>query len=145
MNFQKLLRTDAETGFATWTNQDASSITKGMGAAIATLAASNTGHIVIRPVGGLEHMFAGIANSDVASLGVGRFITWGYAASVLMGRRGTSVTVTTSDQVGACGANSRGGFGSAGGGLTHLYGPVLSLETVTVSTTTYMKGWVRAM
>ena len=144
MEFQAINRNDAERGVGTWTNISGTTITLGQSGHLATAAASNTGYgVVDNKDANSIRGFVGIALSNVPNTAVGRFTTYGYAASVETFALGTSITITRGDPLGPGAVNASLGVSSAG--LTTAYGPVIALETITVSAGTYVKGWVRAM
>lgn len=150
MQFQRINKNTAETGFASFTNVDGQTITKGLGGFHCTNTASNTGNNVVgsktRPayqdrVG----LFAGVASANVADTAVGRFIVWGYAASVFIYGSGSSVTINAGHPLGPVGTLASLGFNSSGS--TYAYGPIIALETClnTVIADTYLKGIVKGM
>ena len=145
MEFQALIRSDAEIGYSTYTNISGSTITKGTGGYLSTNTASNTGYGVVNTTTGAQALFVGVAEKNIANTVAGRFISWGYAASVEIFGLGTSITVGAGNPIGPGLTASLGGFNSAG--LTYAYGPIVAIEAVanTCSAGTWVKGFVRGM
>lgn len=144
MQFMKVAEDAAEAGYGAFTNLSGQTITKGHGGHILTTANSNTGYGVTNVTVEEIRLFAGIANADVADTAVGRFIVYGYAASVQTFALGSSITINPGDPLGPGAAAS---LGVSSAGLVTAFGPVLCLESaaVTVSAGSYISGWVRAM
>lgn len=133
-----------EQAFGTWQNLSGQTITRGNTGHILTTANSNTGYGVTNVTAEERRLFAGIAEADVADTKAGRFITYGYAASVQTFALGTSITINPGDPLGPGAAAS---LGVSSAGLVTAYGPVLCMESaaVTVSAGSYISGWVRAL
>jgi hypothetical protein len=142
--FQQSSATDvAEVGFAVWKNASGQSITTGYAAAICTTANSNTGREVVLPAASNLKTFAGVAQADVPDATVGRFIVYGYAASVYIYAHGTSVTTAAGEAIGP-GPSS---MGLSSTGLTDNFGPVLAMAAIGAAVNSpggYASGWVRA-
>ncbi len=155
MLIQRVNRTDAEKVFITAINVEGTSITTGMGAryvgGVAGEQVSNTGAQVIRIVAGgaTGTNFAGVADQDIVSLGVGRFQVWGYVNSIMFSAHGTSVTcgvVNTKENFLDIGIN---GAWVSTKGLetlsTNAFRFVQVWNTVNASTTEWQTGFVRAL
>jgi len=137
-------RTIAEVMYGNFTNVDAASITTGFPVCFTTTAASVNGNNAVLPAAANFLTFAGVSTSDVAANGVGRYIAYGYAASVRIFAIGSSVTNAAGIAMGTGAASS--GVNSTG----HLdtYGPVLSMESIGAAVNSpggYAKGLLRAM
>ena len=91
MQFGQVNRTSPESIYIVATNVEASTITTGYGAAFcltdgSAWGATATNNVVMTASGtaGTLPGFCGVAESDIASNGVGRIISYGYAASVFL-------------------------------------------------------------
>ena len=133
-----------EQAFGTFQNLSGSTITKGNGGHLLTTAASNTGYAVTNVTAEEIRLFVGIAEADIADTKLGRFTTYGYAASVQVFALGTSITINPGDPLGPGTASS---LGVSSAGLKTAYGPVLNMDAaaITVSAGSYVTGWVRAL
>jgi len=134
-----------EQAFGTFQNLSGSTITKGLGGHLLTTANSNTGYAVTNVTTEEVRLFVGIAEADIADTKLGRFTTYGYAASVNYFAMGSSITINPGDPLGPhlTGAS----LGIFSGGLKTAFGPVLNMSAaaITVSAGGYLSGWVRAL
>lgn len=100
MLFKQAARGD-ERAFMNVKNVEASSLTTGMGAALAISGgASFDGTSVVRAASGTAANlpgFLGIATQDIPSNGFGLLQIFGNCASVLVSNMGTSITLTVGD------------------------------------------------
>lgn len=87
MQFQQINRADNDTVYTSGRNVGATSLTTGMGVALALHAASvSRGEQAFKltaAAGDMPH-FYGVAAQDIAPNAVGRVIVWGYCASVMI-------------------------------------------------------------
>ena len=91
MQFAQVNRTSPESVYIVATNVEASTITTGYGVAFCLAAgsawgATATNNVVMTASGTALTLpgFCGVAESDIATNGVGRVISYGYAASVFL-------------------------------------------------------------
>jgi hypothetical protein len=102
MLIQKVSRTLSEKIFIICQNGTGTTLTTGMGARFlggigAETASADGLQVMANDAGtvgqGNMFAFAGIADQDVASLGFGRFQSWGYCNSIMLSGSNASVTV----------------------------------------------------
>lgn len=144
MQFQVLNETDAEIVYGNFTNAAGATITTGFPLAFTTTAASVDGNKAVLPASANLFTFAGIAEKDIPDNGVGRYIAYGYAASVMIFACGTSVTVGAGVAMGP----AAGSLGVNSTGALETFGPVVALQAVGAAINSpggYAKGFVRAM
>lgn len=137
-------KTNAEIMYGNVTNVSGSAITKGYAVALTTTAASVNGNKAVLPASGQLRTFVGVAAEDIPDTQSGRYIAYGYAASVHIFAAGTSVTnavdIALGPGPGSSGVNSTGLIGT--------FGPVISLEAIGAAINSpggYAQGFVRAM
>jgi len=138
-------KTNAEVMYGNFTNVAGATITTGYAVAYTTAAASVNGNNAVLPAISSNTTFAGICDSDVPDTQTGRFIAYGYAASVFIFDAGSAVTTNVGDAVGPGVANS---LGVNSTGLVDILGPVIALETVASGVNNgggYIRGLVKAM
>lgn len=138
-------KTNAEVMYGNFTNVAGATITTGYAVAYTTLAASVNGNNAVLPAVASNKTFAGICDSDVPDTQTGRFIAYGYAASVFIFSTGTAVTTNVGDAMGPGVATS---LGVNSTGLVDILGPVIALETVASGVNNgggYIRGLVKAM
>jgi hypothetical protein len=147
-------KTNAEVMYGNFTNVAGSTMTTGHAMAFTTLAASVNGNNGVYPQGhptsGVAsnsfRTFAGIVDRDTPDTQTGRYIAYGFAASVWIYSTGTAVTTNVGDAIGPGVAAASIGVNSTG--LIEAMGPVLAMETAASGTNNgggYIRGWVRAM
>ena len=150
MQFQQILRNDAEKVFVVVTNVGAA-ITKGMGVCyVINNASITTGNRVIpsdADGNATDQIgFIGIAAADIAVDAVGRVQCFGYVDSVLVSHVGSSITITMGDPM-IPGRLAGGMFTGAptilNGGLKYVI--VGNLTPATISAATYVNGFIRAL
>ena len=145
MNIQQLNRSDAEIIYGNFTNVQGATITTGYAVCLTTAVASYTlGNQAVLPVAGSVRGFLGVSESDVADNDVGRYISYGYAASVYMFGHATSVSVVADTAAGP-GASS---LGVGYTGITTVLGPLVVLHSVGAvirSAGGYVTGYVKAL
>src|SRR3990167_2191225 len=146
MQLQTVNRSVAETIYGNFTNKAGATITTGYAVALTTTVASLDGNLAVLPAASQQRTFVGVAASDVADNAVGRYIAYGYAASVFYMAEATSVSVTTPDHCAGPGVAGSNGVGYLG--ITTVFHPVVilsSLGAVVRSAGGYISGFVRAM
>ena len=145
MQTQTVNLDEAEIMYGAFKNVDGSgSITTGYALAFTTTAASLNGHNAVLPATGQVLTFAGVAAEDVAINASGRYIAYGYAASVRIEAVGSSVTVAVGIAMGPTAAKV--GVNSTGSRDTN--GPVVAMQAIgaaILSPGGWAKGFVRAM
>jgi len=145
MQLQTVNRSTAETIYGNFTNAAGATLTKGYAVALTTTVASVDGNLGVSPATNNLRTFLGIVKEDVADNAVGKYISYGYAASVWFSASATSVSVTTPDH--AAGPTAAE-LGVNYTGLTTVLHPVIILESlgaVPRSAGGYIQGFVRAM
>lgn len=144
MQFQRVNRTNAETGFGVFKNVSGGAITAHHPICFTTTAASVDGHQAVAPATGQVLTFGGINNADLADNDVGLYQCYGYRDSVRVYAHGTSVTIGAGVAVGpAAGSN-----GVSSTGLVDTYGPVVSMEAIGAAVCSpggYGKAFIRAL
>lgn len=127
-------------------NVHGASITAGLPAVFANLAASADGASAILPVTTCQRTFAGIALRTIPSNGIGLVRAYGYMASVAIFALGTSATVAIDEVLGV---GVGGSLGVNSTGLKTLPGGfVVNLEAIGAAINSpggYVKGFVRAL
>ena len=138
-------KTNAEVMYGNFTNVAGATVTTGHAVAFTTTAASLDGNSAVHPAVGQLRTFAGISNSDVPDTQSGRYIAYGYAASVYIFGTGTSVTTAIDNMLGP---GVAGSFGVNSTGLKGTFGPVNALAAIGAAINSpggYASGFVRAM
>ena len=138
-------KTNAEVMYGNFTNVSGGTMLKGAAMAFTTTAASVNGNNGVSPAVANNRSFAGILDADVADGATGRYIAYGFAASVPIYSTGTAVTTNVGDAVGPGVANS---LGVNSTGLRDVMGPVICMETAASGVNYgggYIRGFVRAM
>lgn len=146
MQLQTVNRSTAETLYGNFTNGAGATITTGYAVALTTTVASLDGNLAVLPAASQQRTFLGIAASDVPNNAVGRYICYGYAASVFYMAEATSVSVITPDHCAGVGVAGSNGVGYLG--ITTVLHPVViltSLGAIVRSAGGYIQGFVRAM
>lgn len=144
MEFQAVNRQKAEKAFGSFINAQGATITTGYAVAFTTTAASVDGNKAVLPAASNLRTFAGVAEEDVPDTDVGRYIAYGYVASVYIFGTGSSVTVGVDVAMGP----AAGSLGVNSTGLLETFGPVVSLEAIGAAINSpggYAKGFVRAL
>ena len=130
-------------GFATFTNRSGGTISANYPGCITTTSGSADGTQLVAPAAN-NHIFAGIADQDLADATAGRFQTYGYRDSVRIYAVGTSKTCLPGEAMGTAGASN--GVNSTG--LKSLTGPVLAMEQVGAAICSpggFAKGYIKAL
>lgn len=138
-------KTNAEVMYGNFTNVSGAVITTGYAVAYTTTAASLNGNNAVSPALANITTFAGLSDKDTPDTQTGRYIAYGYAASVYIYSTGTAVTTNVGD---AMGPGVAGSLGVNSTGLTETLGPVVAMETVASAVNNgggYIRGFVRAM
>jgi len=143
---QTVNKSDAEVMYGNFTNAEGATITTGYALSYCVASASCDGNLAV--ISGTNHIFsfAGICDEDVADNAIGRYIAYGYAASVYLFAMADSLSVASGASLAGPGADASLGVGYEGytGGCfaVAIYS---SVGAVTKSTGGYVSGFVRAM
>lgn len=161
MQTQQLNKSDAERIQVVFKNVDAASISLGLGVALINSGASCDGVQSLRqPATTYSKTFYGISKFDVPVNGFGTAVIWGIANSIALSAVGTSITITNGDQLWP--SSVAGYFFSSAAndgkvvnaGLSTLTAAqlfpntknyVTAIDTITVSSQAYVRGFVRAL
>jgi hypothetical protein len=139
MQIQRQSRTLNDSIFTAGTNVHGTTLTTGMGVALAIHAASvSRGATVLKLTGAAADMphFLGVADQDIAANAVGRVVIWGYAASVMISTSIADHTTIVPGEPMVPGVTLDGAFVSAQAPAYASSGfkYVLNMITVNVST-----------
>ena len=137
-------KTNAEVMYGNVTNVQGATITTGYPIAFTTTAASLNGNNAVLPAASQVKTFGGISNEDIPDTQSGRYIAYGYAASVFIFATGTSVTNGVDVAMGPGAAS----LGVNSTGVVDILSPVISLAEIGAAINSpggYAQGFVRAM
>lgn len=141
-------KTNAEVMYGNFTNVSGQTMTTGNAVAFTTTAASLDGNSGVSPALQNITTFAGIVHRDVPNTQTGRYIAYGYAASISVFTIAGNVTVNLGD---AMGPGVAGSLGVNSTGLKETLGPIIPMDTVGLAINNvaggagYIRGFVRAM
>ena len=144
MQSNTLNETDAEIMYGNFTNVEGATITTGYPVSICTTAASLDGNQAVIPATGQVLTFAGVCEQDIPDTSSGRYIAFGYAASVAIFAVGSSVTTAIDVAMGPAAAS----LGVNSTGVVDITGPVISMAAIAAAVNSpggYATGWVRNM
>jgi len=145
---QTVNKSDPEVMYGNFTNGEGATITLGHAVALTVTVASaaSWGNLGVSPASTNTRLFLGVADEDVADNAVGRYIAYGYCASIFYFGEATSVSVTAANHAAGPGVATSLGVGYTG--LTVLFGPIILMESLSGlvrSAGGYVRGFVRAM
>jgi hypothetical protein len=122
------------------------SFTTGMGVTLVQTGTSADGMQAVKNTAALIQGFAGVAAQNIPINGWGSLVAWGFAGSVMISSVGTSITVNAGNML-LPGAVAGTWFSSITpqAASTLLYRYITSIDTITVSTTAWVRGLVKAL
>lgn len=161
MQIQMINKSDAEKVFVVFKNVEAVTTSTGLGVQLVASGVSCDGiQSVKQAATTYSKYFYGVSKADVAVNGFGIATVWGLADSVALSAVGTSITITSGDQLwpssvaGYFFSSSANDVKVVNAGLSALTAAQLfpatknyvsAVDTITISAQAYVRGLVRAL